>query len=101
MGANNFVTRKNLDVRLDKIKMSLTPKTKGIITIHLYGNSWHNMERIMKIAKENNLWVVEDTAEAIGSTFKEKLGSYGNIGVFSFHGTKTISTGERRNFINK
>ena len=48
----------------------------------------------MKIAKENNLWVVEDTAEAIDQHLKKKLGSYGNIGVFSFHGTKTMSTGK-------
>ena len=88
------IEKKSWCIDPDKIKMSLTPKTKGIIAVHLYGNSC-NMEEIMKIAKENNLWVVEDTAEAIGSTFKEKkLGSYGNIGVFSFHGTKTMSTGE-------
>ncbi len=78
----------------EKIKKSITPKTKGIIVVHLYGNSC-NMDKIMETANNNNLWVIEDSAEAIGSKYKNRnLGSIGDIGVFSFHGTKTLSTGE-------
>jgi perosamine synthetase len=53
------------------------------------------MDEIMEIAKNHNLKVLEDAAEGIGSEYKgHKAGSIGDAGVFSFHGTKTISTGE-------
>jgi perosamine synthetase len=53
------------------------------------------MDEIMKIAKKHNLYVIEDAAEALGSEYKgEKVGSMGDIGVFSFHGAKTCTTGE-------
>ena len=77
-----------------KIKENITPKTKAILIVHLYGNVCE-MDEIMQIAKEHNLPVLEDAAEGLGSEYKgKKCGSIGDIGVFSFHGTKTISTGE-------
>jgi perosamine synthetase len=77
-----------------EIEKAITPKTKAIIAVHLYGNVCE-MDEIMAIAKKNNLYVIEDSAEAIGSEYKgKKTGSMGDFGVFSFHGTKTITTGE-------
>lgn len=82
-----------------KIEAAITPKTKAIIAVHLYGNLC-DIDEIMKIAKKHNLFVIEDSAEAIGSIYKgKKAGSIGDFGVFSFHGTKTITTGEGGMFI--
>jgi perosamine synthetase len=77
-----------------KIRKAITPKTKAIIVVHLYGNLCE-MDEIMQIAKEHNLFVIEDAAEGLGSVYKGKMaGNIGHAGVFSFHGTKTLSTGE-------
>jgi perosamine synthetase len=82
-----------------KVDAAITPKTKAIIAVHLYGNLC-NMDEIMNIAKKHNLYVIEDAAEAIGSIYKEKrAGIIGDFGVFSFHGTKTITTGEGGMFV--
>lgn len=82
-----------------KIEEAITSKTKAIIAVHLYGNLCE-MDAIMKIAKKHNLYVIEDAAEAIGSIYKgKKAGSIGDFGVFSFHGTKTITTGEGGMFV--
>lgn len=82
-----------------KIEEAITPKTKAIVAVHLYGNLC-DMDDIMKIAKKYNLYVIEDAAEAIGSVYKgKKAGSIGDFGVFSFHGTKTITTGEGGMFV--
>ena len=77
-----------------KIKAALTDKTKAIIPVHLYGNMC-DMDAIMEIADEHGLVVLEDAAEAWGSEYKGRpAGSMGDAGVFSFHGTKTMTTGE-------
>jgi perosamine synthetase len=77
-----------------KIEKAITPKTKAIIPVHVYGNLC-DMDSIMDIARRKNLVVLEDAAEGLGSEYKgRKAGSIGDAGVFSFHGTKTISTGE-------
>jgi perosamine synthetase len=82
-----------------KIEDAITPKTKAIIAVHLYGNLC-NMDEIMNIARKHNLYVIEDAAEAIGSIYKGKrAGTIGDFGVFSFHGTKTITTGEGGMFV--
>jgi len=82
-----------------EIEKAITPKTKAIIVVHLYGNICE-MDEIMAIAKKYNLYVIEDSAEAIGSEYKgKKAGSIGDFGVFSFHGTKTITTGEGGMFV--
>jgi perosamine synthetase len=77
-----------------KIEAAITSKTKAIIPVHVYGNLC-DMDKIMKIAHNHKLVVLEDAAEALGSEYKgRKAGSIGDAGVFSFHGTKTITTGE-------
>lgn len=77
-----------------KIEKAITSKTKAILCVHLYGNMCE-MDEILQVAKKYNLYVIEDSAEAIGSEYKgKKAGSMGDFGVFSFHGTKTITTGE-------
>ncbi len=77
-----------------KTEQAITLKTKAIIPVHVYGNVCE-MNEIMAIAKKNNLVVLEDAAEGLGSEYYgRKAGSIGDAGVFSFHGTKTISSGE-------
>ena len=77
-----------------KVEEAITPKTKAIIVVHIYGNLC-NMNEIMAIAKKHNLVVLEDAAEALGSEYYgKKAGSIADAGVFSFHGTKTMTTGE-------
>ncbi|MFA6988632.1 MAG: DegT/DnrJ/EryC1/StrS family aminotransferase [Candidatus Gastranaerophilaceae bacterium] len=72
----------------------ITPKTKAVIPVDLYGNM-PEMDKIKEIAKKHNIFVVEDAAEAIGSEYKnKKAGSWGDTGTFSFHGSKTMTTGE-------
>jgi perosamine synthetase len=78
----------------EKVEAAITPKTKAILVVHVYGNLV-DMDAIMAIAKKHNLLVLEDAAEGLGSEYKgRKAGSIGDAGVFSFHGTKTMSTGE-------
>ena len=77
-----------------KVEEAITPKTKAIIVVHIYGNLC-NMNEIMAIAQKHNLVVLEDAAEALGSEYYgKKAGSIADAGVFSFHGTKTMTTGE-------
>lgn len=79
----------------DKIEKAISPKTKAIIPVHLFGQSC-DMDRIMDIAKKHNLFVIEDTAQAIGSNFTskqgwtKKAGTIGNIGCTSFFPSKNL-----------
>jgi perosamine synthetase len=76
------------------IEKAITPKTKAIIPVHLYGQAC-DMATIMDIANKYNLKVIEDCAEAHGAMFDgKKVGSFGDIGCFSFYGNKVITTGE-------
>ncbi|MBD5397985.1 DegT/DnrJ/EryC1/StrS family aminotransferase [bacterium] len=78
----------------EDIERKITPKTKAIIAVHLYGHPC-KMDKIMEIAKKHNLLVVEDCAEAIGSEFNgKKVGSFGDVACFSFFGNKTMTCGE-------
>ena len=78
----------------NKIQGLITPKTKAIIAVHLYGHPCE-MDHIKEIAKKRELSLVEDAAEAIGSSYRGKrCGSIGDISTFSFYGNKTITTGE-------
>ena len=78
----------------EEIKKKITKRTKAIIPVHLYGMPC-DMDSIMKIAKENNLVVIEDCAEAHGATCNGKnVGSFGDMGCFSFYANKIITTGE-------
>jgi perosamine synthetase len=72
----------------------ITPRTKAIMPVHLYGHP-ADMDPIMELAHQHNLWVVEDAAEAHGARYKgRRVGSLGHIGCFSFYGNKIITTGE-------
>lgn len=72
----------------------ITPKTKAVIPVDLYGNM-PDMDAIRDIAEQHAIVVIEDAAEAIGSEYKGKrAGSFGSTAVFSFHGSKTLTTGE-------
>ncbi len=76
------------------IEAKITPKTKAILVVHLYGHA-ADMEAIVKIAKKHNLFVIEDCAEAIGTKYNNQfVGTFGDIATFSFFGNKTITTGE-------
>ena len=77
-----------------KIEAAITEKTVGIVPVHYAGVSCE-MDTIMDIAKKHNLWVIEDAAQGIMSTYKGKaLGTIGDFGCFSFHETKNYSMGE-------
>lgn len=75
----------------NKLKELITPKTKAIIPVHLYGQS-ADMDPIMAIAEENGIIVIEDGAQAIGSQYKNgiNVGSIGHIGCFSFFPSKNL-----------
>lgn len=76
-----------------EIRKAITKKTKAIIPVHLYG-SVCNIEEIIEIAKENNLFVIEDATESLGATYKNRqTGTFGDFGCFSFNGNKLITTG--------
>lgn len=78
----------------EDIEAKITSKTKAIIVVHLYGYPC-DMDKIMNIAKKYNLAIIEDCAEAIGTTYKNKhVGTFGDIATFSFFGNKTITCGE-------
>jgi len=78
---------------------AITPRTKAILAVHLYGNLC-DMERLLAIGERHDLPVIEDAAEAIGSVYHGKrAGSMGRFGAFSFHGTKTLTTGEGGMFV--
>jgi perosamine synthetase len=83
----------------DKAEAAITPKTKAIVAVHLYGNLC-DMNRLLAIGEKYGIPVIEDAAEAIGSIYHGKrAGSMGKFGSFSFHGTKTLTTGEGGMFV--
>ena len=78
----------------EKIEKLITKKTKAIMPVHLYGQPC-NMDKITKIAKKYNLYIVEDAAPSIGAKFKNKMcGTFGHFGAFSFQGAKLLVSGE-------
>lgn len=82
-----------------KAEAAITPFTKAIIAVHLYGNLCE-MDQLLDIGSRHGIPVIEDAAEAIGSRWHSKhAGSMGSFGTFSFHGTKTLTTGEGGMFI--
>ena len=75
---------------LDLIEKAITPRTKAILPVHLFGHPL-DMDKIMAIAEENNLKVIEDCAQAAGAHWRGKpVGSYGDVGCFSFFPTKNL-----------
>ena len=77
-----------------EVEKAITPKTRAIIPVHLYG-SMADMDKIMEIAQKHNLYVIEDCAHTHGSEWAGKhAGTIGNVGSFSFQQSKTIASGE-------
>ena len=83
----------------EKAEAAITPRTKAIIATHIYGNLC-DMDALLDIGRRHGIPIVEDAAEAIGSVWHgRRAGAMGTFGVFSFHGTKTITTGEGGMFV--
>jgi perosamine synthetase len=83
-----------MNIDPDDIEHRITPRTVGIIPVHMYGHS-ADMDRIMQIAGSHGLWVAEDAAQAHGATCNgRRCGSIGDAGAFSFFGNKIMTTGE-------
>lgn len=89
------VDRETFSISLEGIEKAITPKTKAIIPVHLFGQC-ANMEGVVEIARCNNLYVIEDTAQAIGAEYKfkdgtvKKAGTIGDIGTTSFFPSKNL-----------
>ncbi|WP_431821038.1 DegT/DnrJ/EryC1/StrS family aminotransferase [Burkholderia sp. F1] len=82
-----------------EVESAITPRTRAIIATHLYGNLC-DMDRLLEIGSRHGIAVIEDAAEAIGSHWRgHPAGSQGRFGTFSFHGTKTVTTGEGGMFV--
>jgi perosamine synthetase len=78
----------------ESFEACITPRTKAVIPVDLYGGM-PDMDSICAIARRHNIAIIEDAAEALGAEYKGKrAGSFGDTGVFSFHGSKTVTTGE-------
>ncbi len=78
----------NLDI--NELEKKITPKTKAIIPVHLYGQPV-DMDPVIEIAKKYNLYIIEDCAQSAGATYKgQKTGSFGDVGCFSFFPTKNF-----------
>lgn len=76
------------------IEEAITPKTKAIMPVHIYGQA-ADMDGICEIAKRHNLYLIEDAAQGIGVTFRSKpVGGFGDVGCLSFYADKTMTTGE-------
>lgn len=77
-----------------EVQRLITPRTKAIMPVHLYGHPCH-MDELLALARAHGLLVVEDCAEALGATYNGRpVGSFGDAATFSFFGNKTITTGE-------
>ncbi|ACV63601.1 Glutamine--scyllo-inositol transaminase [Desulfofarcimen acetoxidans DSM 771] len=83
-----------LNIDVSKIEEKITPKTKAILPVHVFGYP-ADMREILDLAKKYKLYVIEDACEALGSRYHNKMaGSLGDIGVFAFYPNKQITTGE-------
>lgn len=88
------VDNKNLLINSYDLKKKINKKTKAIITVHLSGRG-SNIREVKKIAKENNLYLIEDSAEALFSKNSKKyLGTFGDVGCYSFAPNKIITSGQ-------
>jgi perosamine synthetase len=88
------IDERNWCLSAESFAACITPKTKAVIPVDLYGNM-PDMDAILEAAKEHEVAVIEDAAEAAGAEYKGKrAGSFGDVNVFSFHGSKTLTTGE-------
>jgi CDP-6-deoxy-D-xylo-4-hexulose-3-dehydrase len=82
------------DANAENIQAAISPKTRAIVMAHTLGNPF-NLDAVMKIAKENNLFVVEDTCDAVGATYDGKpVGSFGDLSTASFYPAHHVTMGE-------
>jgi perosamine synthetase len=82
----------NMDAQ--QIEAAITPRTRGIIAVHLYGHPM-DMDAVLEIAERRGLWVLEDAAEAHGAAYRgRRVGSIGQVATFSFYGNKILTSGE-------
>jgi perosamine synthetase len=88
------IDEKTWCISLGSFEKLISRKTKAVIPVDLYGNM-PDMDGIRDLARKHGIAVIEDAAQSIGAEYKgRKAGSFGDTGVFSFHGTKTLTTGE-------
>jgi perosamine synthetase len=99
------INENTLCIDVSKIEEKITKKTKAILPVHIFGHPCE-MDKIMEIARKHNLAVIEDACEALGAEHtsrdifpsvkykRKKVGSFGNVGVFSFYPNKPLTTGE-------
>ena len=88
------INPKTMNIDENQIEAAITPKTKAIMVVH-YAGVGCKMEVICDIAKRHNLYLLEDAAQVVNATYKGKyLGTFGDIGCYSFHETKNYSMGE-------
>lgn len=88
------INAKNLCLDLDETEKAITPKTKAIMYVSINGRS-HDMSKVVALARKYGLYLIEDAAQSLGSTFDEKhLGTFGDIGSISFSAPKIITTGQ-------
>lgn len=88
------IDRTNLCLDLDLVEEAVTPKTKAIMLVTINGR-YPEMEKFIKIAADNGLYLIEDAAQSLGSRYKGKhLGTFGDVGSFSFSAPKVITTGQ-------
>ena len=82
------------NINAEHIEKALSPKTKAIFLAHTLGNSY-DIDKVLELAKKYNLWVIEDSCDALGGEYKgKKLGTIGHIGTFSFYPAHHITMGE-------
>jgi CDP-6-deoxy-D-xylo-4-hexulose-3-dehydrase len=78
----------------EQIQQAIGPKTRAIMMAHTLGNPF-NLDLVQKLSEENNLWVIEDSCDALGGTYRDRqLGSFGDLSTFSFYPAHHITTGE-------
>jgi perosamine synthetase len=88
------IAENSWQVSVDTLEAKLTPKTRGVIPVHLYGQAV-DMEAVLAWAKEHNLFVIEDAAQGVGVLWDgQHVGTFGDVGMVSFYGNKTITTAE-------
>ena len=88
------VDPKTFTIDLEEVRKRITKKTRAIVPVHLFGNAGE-IDEILEIAKEFELFVVWDAAQALGTRYKRRdIGSYDDTVCFSFYATKNITTGE-------
>ena len=89
------VNKQTFNIDIDSLRKAITPKTKAIVPVHLYGQCC-DMEAVMQVAKEHNLFVIEDNAQSIGGDYffkdgsSKKAGTVGTIGTTSFYPAKNL-----------